>query len=274
MISTAVAWPCADSVAAFSVEFLGTGTSTGIPMIGCDCTVCVSDDPRDQRYRPSILVRGPEGILLVDTGPEMRLQMLRAGVSSLDAVLVTHAHADHIFGMDDLRQFNFRGAGPIPVHSEPDTLDRLRTVFDYCFTPARQGGGKPKIDLSPMIPGQATRLAGLEVLPIRLMHGRLPILGFVFDRRFAYCTDASHIPEETVPVLDGIDTLVLGTVRTDPPPHSSHFILPEALAEIERLRPRRAWLTHLSHFFHHAKVDSELPEGTRLAWDGLTLAFP
>ncbi|MFM7321240.1 MAG: MBL fold metallo-hydrolase [Armatimonadota bacterium] len=261
-------------MAAFTVEFLGTGTSTGIPMIGCPCDVCRSDDPRDQRMRPSILVRGPEGTLLVDTGPEMRIQMLRAGVDNLDAVLITHAQADHIFGMDDLRQFNFRGAGPIPVHSETDTLDRLRQVFDYCFTPVRQGGGKPKIELVTVSPGTAIQLAGLEVLPVRILHGKLPILGFVFDRRFAYCTDVSHIPPETEALLAGIDTVVLGAVRTEPPPHSSHFILPEALEAIARLAPRQAWLTHLSHFFHHARIDAGLPEGTGLAWDGLQLAFP
>ncbi|MFY7953926.1 MAG: MBL fold metallo-hydrolase [Armatimonadaceae bacterium] len=238
-------------------------------MIGCDCVVCTSDDARDNRMRPSVLVSTGSGNLLVDTGPEMRLQLLRAGVGQITAALITHAHADHIFGMDDLRQFNFRGAGPIPVYSEPETLERLRSVFDYCFRETQTGGGKPKLNLLPLEPFVPMEIAGIEVLPIRLYHGRLPVLGYIFDRRFAYCTDVSAIPDESKQFLKGIEHLVLGTVRVDYPRHSTHFVLPEALDEIRELSPGNAWLTHLSHFFHHASVDAGLPEGVHLAYDGL-----
>jgi phosphoribosyl 1,2-cyclic phosphate phosphodiesterase len=221
--------------------------------------------------RPSLLVRTESASLVVDTGPEMRLQMLRAGVGAIDMALVTHAHADHIFGLDDLRQFNFRGAGIIPVCSEPSTLDRLRSVFDYCFRATQTGGGKPKIDLVPVEPGVPFEWSGMEIVPIRLMHGKLPVLGFVFDRRFAYCTDVSAIPEETRPFLAGIEHLVLGAVRPDYPSHSTHFVLPEALDEIRVLGPENAWLTHLSHSFHHASVEADLPHPVRLAYDGLRI---
>lgn len=243
-------------------------------MIGCDCVVCQSDDPRDNRMRPSLLVTTSEGRFVIDTGPEMRLQMLRAGVDRIDAALITHAHADHIFGLDDLRQFNFRGAGTIPVHAEAETLDRLRSVFDYCFKETQVGGGKPRISLEPLFPLAPIEVAGIEVLPVRLWHGRLPVLGFVLDRRFAYCTDVSAIPDESREVLTGIDGLVLGAVRTSFPRHSTHFILPEALEEFVSLSPSRGWITHLSHFFNHASVEADLPQNIRLAYDGLTLDFP
>lgn len=257
----------------FAVTFLGTGTSTGVPMIGCPCRVCRSDDPRDKRMRPSLWVRGPEGALLVDCGPEMRVQTLRAGVETIDAALLTHSHADHIYGLDDLRQFNFRLGRAIPVLADDDTLARLRVVFDYCFTDTQAGGGKPRLDLVPIRPGEPFRAAGLEILPVRVLHGRMPVLAFVFEKTFAYCTDVSFLPDAARDAFRGVDTLVLGTVRTEPPPHSTHFILPEALDEIARIGPRRAYLTHLSHHFHHADVSATLPDGVFLAHDDLTLRF-
>lgn len=259
--------------APFSVTFLGTGTSTGVPMIGCDCPVCTSPDPRDNRMRPSLLIEAPGGTLLIDTGPEMRIQLLRAGVADIDAALITHSHADHIYGMDDLRQFNFRHGRHIPVYATEETLDRLRHVFDYCFRETQAGGGKPRLELVPIAPYVPFELCGLTLTPLIVRHGRMDVVTFKIDESFAYCTDVSHIPDATRPHLRGLDTLVLGTVRTEPPSHPTHFILPEALAELADLAPRQGYLTHLSHHFHHATVSAALPAGIALAHDGLTLRF-
>lgn len=255
----------------FSVTFLGTGTSTGVPMIACDCPVCTSTDPRDNRFRPSILVHGPEGNLLIDTTPELRLQMLRAGVERIDGCCITHTHADHIFGLDDIRQFNFRHQIRMPVYSVPEVLDRLKIIFDYCFKETQAGGGKPQLDLMPLTPYTPTTLCGLEVLPTLHLHGRLPVLSFLIEGRFAYVTDVSAIPEETKARLRGVDTLVLGTVRREP--HPSHFSLQEALDAAKELEARQTYLTHLSHHFSHAALSAELPEGVALAYDGMTLSF-
>jgi phosphoribosyl 1,2-cyclic phosphate phosphodiesterase len=255
-----------------TVTFLGTGTSTGVPMIGCDCPTCTSPDPRDNRMRPSILVtvggKAPgQGNILVDTTPEMRVQMLRAGVGRVEAVLVTHNHADHILGMDDIRQFNFRHEMVMPILSDADTLDHLRMVFGYAFKETQAGGGKPKLDLTEVRPYEPFELLGLTVTPLTVLHGRMPILSFKFGERFAYVTDVSGIPDETRPHLRGLDTLVLGTVRHDP--HPTHFGLQQALEQIEELRPRRAFFTHLSHHFRHEAENAQLPPHVRLAYDGL-----
>lgn len=226
--------------------------------------------------RPSILVRveTPEGPkhLLVDTTPEMRLQMLAANVGRVEAVLMTHTHADHVFGMDDIRQFNFRHKQAMPIHGTPETLDRLRLVFDYCFQETQQGGGKPQLELVAIHAGQALELLGIEILPLTVLHGRLPVLAFKFGPKFAYVTDVSHIPDAARPHLRGLDTLVVGTVRYEP--HPTHFGLYQALDEIADLAPRRAYLTHLSHHFQHETVSAELPPGVEPAYDGLTVAIP
>lgn len=261
-----------------TVTFLGTGTSTGVPMIGCQCPVCTSSDPRNKRFRVSILVtaavpgQAPAN-LLVDTTPEMRLQMLRAGVRRVDSVLITHTHADHIFGMDDIRQFNFIHNVVMPVYGSSGTLDHLRRVFDYVFKETQAGGGKPQLDLRS---AEALRPlpmpGGVDVTPLPVLHGQLPIFAYKFGKRFAYLTDVSRIPEETLPYLRGLDTLVLGAVRFDP--HPTHFGLYQALDVIADLAPRRAYLTHLSHYFDYAKVNATLPANVRLAYDGLTLKIP
>jgi phosphoribosyl 1,2-cyclic phosphate phosphodiesterase len=257
------------------VTFLGTGTSTGVPSIGCDCAVCHSPDPRDKRFRPSILVEvtgGPEAgaTILVDTTPDMRTQVLRAGVGRVEAVLVTHPHADHIFGMDDIRQFNFRHARRMPVYAEPPTLDHLRRVFSYCFADSQEGGGKPQLDLESCAPFVPFTLCGVTVTPLTVYHGALAVTAFKFGERFAYVTDVSDVPDETRPHLVNLDALILGTVRYDP--HPTHFGLHQALEEIALLRPRQAYLTHLSHLFHHATLSAELPAGVAPGYDGLRFA--
>lgn len=260
------------SASAFTVEFLGTGTSTGIPLIGCGCAVCRSPDPRDKRLRPSIVVSAPGGTLLVDTTPDMRTQMLRAGIETVDAVLLTHPHADHLMGLDDLRQFNFRSGRPIPLYAAPETLTQVRRAFDYCFKETPAGGGKPQLTLHALRPGERLQLCGLSILPVTVLHGTLPILSFIVEGRFGYVTDVSRIPPETRPHLHGLAALVLGVVRHEP--HPTHFSLGEALDEIRQFAPARAYLTHLSHHLGHASTGASLPPAVALAHDGLRLRFP
>lgn len=263
----------------FSITFLGTGTSTGVPMIGCDCAVCLSGNPRDKRMRPSILVEvaqedGSEEPrrILVDTTPEMRLQMLRAGIGKIDAVLMTHNHADHIFGMDDIRQFNWRHGLAMPIYGDAHTLAHLRRVFEYCFVETQKGGGKPQLVLEEIRPYEPFSVCGLTITPLIVLHGKTPVIAYKFGQFFTYVTDVSHIPDETRPHLRGLDALVLGTVRFDP--HPTHFGLYQALDEIADLAPRRAYLTHLSHHFSHDAVNATLPPGVALAHDGLTIRIP
>ena len=224
--------------------FLGTGTSTGVPMLGCDCPVCTSDDPRNQRTRPSVLLRLPSGNLLIDTSPEMRLQLLRERVGFIHAIAYTHHHVDHLFGLDDARLFPRHIGGPVPIYCEPAVEETIRRVFNYAFTEhaAKLGGGVPQVRFQPIAPGSPFRVLGQSILPIRLDHGRTPILGFRVGN-LAYCTDVSRIPEESLDQLAGLDTLILDALRLEP--HPTHFNLEQALEAVARLKPRRTYLTHL-----------------------------
>jgi phosphoribosyl 1,2-cyclic phosphate phosphodiesterase len=252
---------------------LGSGTSTGVPVIGCDCRVCLSDDPRNARMRASVLMSFPRGNLLIDTTPEMRLQLLRERVRQVHAIAFTHAHADHLFGLDDARLFPKYIGGPVPIYCEAETEKSIRNIFHYAFH-ERAGkipsGGVPRIEFERIGPGVAFEALGQTVLPIRLEHGPFKVLGFRVGN-LAYCTDVSRIPSESWPLLEGLDTLILDALR--PEPHPTHFSRDEALAAIERLKPRRAYLTHLSHSFDHGPTESTLPPQVALAYDGLTLDF-
>jgi phosphoribosyl 1,2-cyclic phosphate phosphodiesterase len=253
--------------------FLGSGTSTGVPVLGCDCAVCRSDDPRNRRMRPSILFNFPRGRLLIDTTPELRLQLLREGVGFAHAIAFTHAHADHLFGLDDARLFPKAIGGPVPVYCEAWVEDAIRRIFDYAFgeRAARiPTGGVPLVEFVRLEPGKLFQTLGQTILPIRLRHGRFDVLGFrVGD--LAYCTDVNKIPDESWPMLEGLDTLILDALRFEP--HPTHFNLDEALAVIDRLKPQRAYLTHLSHAFDHSLTEATLPSNVRLAYDGLSLEF-
>ncbi|MGC4046014.1 MAG: MBL fold metallo-hydrolase [Armatimonas sp.] len=255
----------------FSVTFLGTGTSTGVPMIGCPCPVCHSDDARDTRLRPSILVTTSEGNLLVDTTPDLRYQLLREKIANIEAVLFTHTHADHLLGLDDIRAINFLQDREMPLYGSPFTLAQVERVFDYCFKDTQKGGGKPRLTLHPIENYIPLQLCGLEVLPLWHLHGRMPVNSFVFEKRFAYVTDVSAIPWRTWDALRGVDTLVLGTVRHEP--HPTHLSLGQAIAVGRELGVRQTYLTHLSHHLGHKETERFLPPSVALTYDGLTLTF-
>lgn len=252
---------------------LGSGTSTGVPVLGCVCPVCSSDDPRNSRTRPSVLIRLAGGDLLIDTPPELRLQLLREGIPRAHAILFTHAHADHLFGLDDARAFPKMIGGPVPIYCEAEVEDAIRQAFPYAFDERSKkipAGGVPQIEFQRIGPAEPFWVLGEKVTPIRLHHGRFQVLGFrIAD--LAYCTDVSMIPEQSIPDLVGLDTLILDGLR--PEPHPTHFCLDEALAAIDRLKPRRAFLTHLSHCYDHGPAEERLPDGVRLSYDGLAIDF-
>ncbi len=253
--------------------FLGSGTSTGVPVVGCDCDVCSSDDPRNNRTRPSVLLQLPGGNLLIDTTPEMRIQLLRERIRKVHAILFTHHHADHLFGLDDARMFPKALGGPVPVFCEEDTEETIRTVFHYAFGDHAgriPHGGVPQLQFERIRPGEPFEVLGQHVVPIRLEHGRFRVLGFRFGD-LAYCTDVVKIPEESWSALEGLDTLILDALRHSP--HPTHFNLKQALEVVARLKPRRTFLTHLSHDLDHRETEGILPDGVALAYDGLALTF-
>lgn len=250
------------------VIVLGSGTSHGVPMIGCDCAVCRSPHPKNKRFRPSIAVQNAGKTLLVDTTPELRMQALAFGIDRVDAVLFTHTHADHVFGLDDLRRFNDLSGAEIPVYGDAATLEDIRRIFRYIFIETQVGGGKPRITLH-LVP-ESFALFGIHIESFYVMHGSLPVLAFRFND-FAYVTDTNHIPPAAKAKLQNLDTLILDAVRYQP--HATHFGLWEAVAVVEELKPKRALFTHLSHHFDHDTVNAELPAGMELAYDGQILEF-
>lgn len=248
------------------VTFLGTGTSMGVPIIGCECDVCVSDNPRNRRTRSSIWIRLNGRNILIDTAPEMRIQALTHGIEHLDALLYTHAHADHIFGFDDIRRFNQLQRELIPVYGTKPTIDALRRIFGYAFDPKSPNWQLPQVT-SHCIQGPF-ELFDQKVVPLTVMHGGLPVTAYRFGK-FAYATDCNAIPPETMDALKNLDVLVLDALRYDP--HPSHFSLAEALAVIEELQPKQAYLTHLSHSIDHTTVQTLLPDNVKPAYDGMRL---
>jgi phosphoribosyl 1,2-cyclic phosphate phosphodiesterase len=250
------------------VTFLGTGTSHGVPMIGCTCATCHSTDARDSRLRPSIYVEVADGpAVLVDTSTDLRQQALQRNVTRVDAILFTHSHADHVMGLDEVRRFNMMQKASIPAYADARTVDDLRRTFSYVFdAPDQKGGGVPQIELHTIAGPWA--VGPLQVQPIAIFHGTRPILGFRFGS-FAYLTDCSRIPDESWPLLDGLDILVLDALRHRP--HPTHFSVAEAVAAVERVKPNRAYFTHICHDLPHAATNATLPAGVELAYDGLTL---
>ncbi len=247
------------------ITFLGTGTSQGVPVIGCRCEVCQSLDFRNKRLRTSIRVEISGQSFVVDTGPDFRQQMLRENVQRLDAVIFTHAHRDHTAGLDDVRAYNFMQNSDMPVYGRQEVLDQLKMEFAYAFAKDAYPG-LPRITLN-QIDERPFELNGVPITPLPVLHLRLPVLGFRFGN-FSYITDANIIPDETLGRLKGTEVLVLNALQIES--HVSHFNLSEALAMIDRIKPAKAYLTHISHKLGlHGAVEKKLPENVSLAYDGL-----
>lgn len=251
------------------ITFLGTGTSCGVPVIGCQCEVCQSKEPKDRRLRCSILVETEDTRLLVDVGPDFREQILPQPFRRIDGILVTHSHYDHVGGMDDIRPYcQF---GQIDVYADPIAREGMLQMLPYCFAENRYPG-VPKIELNEIHAGQSFTIGDIEVMPIEVMHGKLPILGYRFGR-FAYITDMKTINDDQLPLLEGVEVLVVNALRFDKP-HHSHQLVDDALAFARRVGTRRTLLTHMCHDIglHHV-VNSKLPQGVELAFDGMELTI-
>ena len=254
------------------LTLLGTGTSVGVPVIGCRCDVCRSTNPRNHRTRSGVYVPASRGGFVIDTSPEIRLQLVREGIEIVYAAVFTHSHADHIFGLDDLRICGHRLEAPIRLYCEEPVERQIRAAFSYAFSAIEEHAHRFAV---PRVEFERIGTAPFEVLgqplrPIRLLHGTLPILGFRLND-VAFCTDVSSIPSESWPLLEGLDTLVINALRDEP--HPTHFSVGQALEAIERVKPRRAYLTHVSHSLDYETTNARLPRGIELAYDGLKIPF-
>lgn len=251
-----------------SITVLGSGTSVGVPTIGCHCAVCTSADPRDKRLRPSILVRWNGHAVLIDTTPDFRQQALAAHLERVDAVLITHAHADHVMGLDDVRPLNYRMSGPLPVYGSAASIATIRRTFSYIFDNSPSESSVPKIQTCIFDDERPIRVGGLDFAPIRLAHGRGTVHGFRFGSA-AYLTDHSDIPPESMEKLRDLDVLFLDALRHRP--HPTHSTVEHSLRTVEELKPRRAFFTHICHDLGHQATEAALPPHVRLAWDGLVI---
>lgn len=256
---------CISKTVTVKITFLGTGTSQGVPVIACECAICLSDDIRDKRLRASLLVETASNTIVIDAGPDFRQQMLNARLKKLDAILLTHEHKDHIAGMDDLRAFNYKSQSAIDIYAEERVQGAVRKEYAYVFS-ENHYPGVPKMNLHT-IENYSFDISGDTIIPLRIFHYRLPILGFRIGD-MAYITDANYIPEETKEKLIGVKYLVINALRKEK--HISHYSLGEALGLIQEVSPRKAYITHIGHQMgKHAEVNRELPVNVTLAWDGL-----
>ena len=248
------------------VTMLGSGTSTGVPVIGCRCAVCTSDNPKNRRTRSGLRLEMGGGSVLVDTSADLREQALRFGIERVDAVVFTHSHADHLFGLDDVRIYNFRQRRPIPCYGSRATLAAIRRAFAYVFEDGQEGGGKPQLDLIEI--RGPFELLGVPVVPVPVLHGSMEVLGYRLGR-FAYVTDCNFIPEESYGLLDGVEVLILDALRYRP--HPTHFSVEEAIRVAARIGAARTVLTHIAHEIDHDAPAVPLPPGVELGYDGLVL---
>lgn len=253
------------------VTFLGTGTSQGVPVIACQCAVCQSTDTHDKRLRSSALIQFDDGTqIVIDTGPDFRYQMLREEVLHLDAVLVTHTHKDHVGGMDDVRAFNYQQQQSIPIYGTAITHEALKREFYYAFGEQKYPG-VPRLELRHIVAGQAFRINAQSIIPIEVLHYKMPVIGFRIGD-FAYITDAKTIPDESKVLLKGVKTLVINALQEEP--HISHFTKDEAIAFAEEIQAEMTYLTHISHRFGtHEDIEKTLPENIRVAYDRLVIVI-
>lgn len=245
---------------------LGCGTSTGVPVIGCHCAVCSSTDRKNRRTRSSLLIQTQGRNILIDTSTDLRAQSLSNGLERIDAVLLTHPHADHIHGIDELRAFNLAQKGTIPCYGSAGTIERVRVIFDYIFRDDVNDGWKP--DLTTTVVNGPFEAAGVKVTPVSIRHGAALIFGYRVGKA-AYVTDCSSIPDESIEILKGVEVLILGALRYKP--HPTHFTIGQAIEASRRIGAKRTVLTHLSHSIDYAKDSMELPEGVEFAYDGMVV---
>ncbi len=248
------------------ITILGSGTSMGVPTLGCTCAVCTSHDPCDRRTRPSIAVAWAGHRVIIDTGPDFRAQALREGIDHVDAVLYTHGHADHVLGLDDLRPLSFKKK--IPLYADDAAAKVIERIFDYTFDPESLYPTRARVEMHRL--GESVTIEGAVFVRVPLIHGRLEVAGFRFGNA-AYLTDMNDIPESSFSLLKNLDVVILDALRKHP--HSSHATLDQALAFVHRMQPRRAFFTHMAHELPHAQTNSELPEHIQLAYDGLRVRF-
>ena len=255
-----------------TLTFLGTGTSMGVPTLGCDCAVCTSTDPHNRRTRPSIRLAYNGSVVLIDTGPDFHAQALREGIRHVDAVLYTHGHADHIMGFDDLRPLSFRVKGNLPIYADQETADNIERIFEYTFRKENRYPTSARVDIHRIDPtlGAGIDIFGACFQRIPVTHGREEITGYRFGAA-AYLTDLSDLPEKSLPLLQNLDVLILDALRHDP--HPSHSHLDKSIAIVEQLKPKRAYFTHMSHDLDHDATDATLPPNIRLAYDGQQIKF-
>ena len=249
------------------VTFLGTGTSMGIPMIGCQCKVCQSKDPRDKRTRTSVWLKINGINIIIDTGIDFRQQALRENISTVDAVLFTHHHVDHIFGLDELRAINFLQKKPVAIYSSAHTYQHLKRVYKYVFDNSCYPSDTPEID-HQLIDEDPFQVFKIEIIPVPLFHGKLPVFGFRIGK-FSYCTDVSRIPPESYELLQGSDVVVLGALRDRP--HPTHFTIEQAVEEAQKIGAKKTYLVHLSHEVGHQELIARLPENVQPAFDSLRI---
>jgi phosphoribosyl 1,2-cyclic phosphate phosphodiesterase len=252
---------------ALKIRVLGSGTSSGVPTIGCSCAVCHSADPRDTRLRPSILIRFNDTNIVIDTTPDFRAQVLRAGIQRLDAIVYTHGHADHILGLDDVRPFNYHQKERIPIYASRSAFDVIERVFEYVFDKRDRKTSVPQLDVN-LIDDNPFDVLGLRFEPIPLIHGHQTIYGFRFGN-VAYLTDHSEIPESSLERLLGLDVLFLDALRHKP--HPTHSTVERSLETVARVKPARTYFTHMCHDLGHAATEALLPPGVFLAYDGLEI---
>jgi phosphoribosyl 1,2-cyclic phosphate phosphodiesterase len=250
----------------YTVTMLGSGTSAGVPVITCDCPVCTSPNPRNRRLRSSIMLRNASRTILVDCGSDFREQALAWKINRLDAILLTHAHSDHVNGLDDIRIYNWKQRIPIPIYATAPTLDNLRCRYDYVFCPPQEGGGVPQICVNEIDSAKTFEVFGHRVVPLPVMHGILPVVGFRIGD-FAYITDASHVGEETLRRVEGVRYLILNALRHRP--HPTHLNIEQATAIARRIGAEHTWFTHITHDLEHEETCAALPEGIDLGHDGL-----